>query len=138
MGRAESPSWRSCRFIANIFAIYRFALASRLARSSWLRRIFQNGRPKLEVSVQLLFVGYHFSPQIHLRTFSPLGQSWSKQKIPLRHWQHLRRLAGQQLAVRPDAIGIGVDFDLGCRGVIRQVLFGDIATALDCDGWPLE
>ncbi len=48
-------------------------------------------------------------------TGSPLSQGTtgtsSKQKIPLRHRQHVGRLAGEQFAVRPHLVGFGIDVD---------------------------
>jgi hypothetical protein len=41
----------------------------------------------------------------------------SKQKVPLRHRQLVDRLAHQKLAVGPNVIGLGIDFDMSDKGV---------------------
>lgn len=47
----------------------------------------------------------------------------SKQKVPLRHRQHVRRLAPQQHTVGLDLIGLWVDFDVRQVIVVDQVFF---------------
>ena len=44
-----------------------------------------------------------------------------KQKVPLRHGQNVRRLAGQQVAVGPDLVGFRIDLDLGAVGVVHHI-----------------
>lgn len=63
----------------------------------------------------------------------------SKQKIPLRHRQLVRRFAHQQLAVRPHVIGLGVDLDLRRRAIVDHALLADLAArVLDRDQAPLH
>ncbi len=58
----------------------------------------------------------------------------SKQKIPLRHRELLRRLADQQLAVRRHGVGLGIDCDLRRRAVVDHVLLAQTpAGVLDRD-----
>ena len=51
----------------------------------------------------------------------------SKQKIPLRHWQTHRWLAGEQLTIGVHAVGLRVNFHLGQVGVVDHVLLLDAA-----------
>lgn len=55
----------------------------------------------------------------------------SKQKIPLRHWQHIGRLAPQQHPVGLDLIGLRVDFDVRQVIVVDQVFFLHGTAAFD-------
>src|SRR5688500_3456120 len=69
---------------------------------------------------------------------APSDESWSKQEIPLRHRQHRRRLAGQELAVGAHLVGFGIDLDLGAERVVDHVLLADLAGALDRQHRPAE
>src|SRR5579871_3699793 len=51
----------------------------------------------------------------------------SKQKVPLRHRQLVRRLAHEQLAVGGHVVGLGVDLDLRRRAVVDHALLADLA-----------
>src|SRR4051812_1651813 len=50
----------------------------------------------------------------------------SEQKIPLRHRQNLRRLANQQLPIRPYFISFGIHFHLRRRAVVNHVRFAQM------------
>src|SRR5205823_4205710 len=43
-----------------------------------------------------------------------------KQEVPLRHRQHLRRVTGQEFAVSPDAVGVGIDTNVRHGVVVWQ------------------
>ena len=55
------------------------------------------------------------------------GHAVSEQKIPLRHRQHRRRLAGQQHAVGADLVGLRIDFDMWCQVVEDHRFLRDAA-----------
>ncbi len=58
------------------------------------------------------------------------AQTSSKQKIPLRHRQHIGRCAGEQFAVRPHLVGLRIDVELRRGTVMDHALLGDAAAGI--------
>src|SRR5262245_52260474 len=56
---------------------------------------------------------------------STLRRLLLEQEIPLRQRQNLRRLAGEQFAVRAHFVGLRIDFDLLHGGIVNHVALAD-------------
>src|SRR5690348_18421574 len=57
-----------------------------------------------------------------------------EQEISLGQGKHAGGLAGEQLAIGADLVGLGIDFELGRGGIVNHVALADAAAVPYVDG----